>query len=499
MNRVHGGRRRSARVAALGAAGLVAGLLAGPGSAAQARDVSVFVAYRCAFPSGVHDVRADFTGAFPDAGAVDRPIQPGETTVRLTVPRAALDGALPQGASSLAADATLTAHIAQNGRTVQASWGPLGAAPAPVPESQDLELEHRGPVPSVTVTSPGDVRFAAGDLTLALRPAAAEGGQDELTLPPVDCEVAEGPDALLATVPVPDDGAATPSPAPQPSASNGEPGEGDAGEPQEGIAVAPTPSGAAPGDVCPKELPPGGIDESFVPQPPPGAPVVVSNLAGRHGCAYAVGFANVAKLGGAMIVNDPAKNPQLINVLTTVRTAQRQPSKPGGYYFRIDSFGELRLADAESTFLTFGFQPVTAKVEFTNGPLTISTGSIGSPPNRVNFAVSGFYQSLRVYDVKINGTPLDVGPACRTARPFRVVLHGKFPDYVNVLIGGPMSGTVTIPEFSGCGTGGEDLDQLFSAALSGPGNLVAINQGNVCVPVQPALCPPKIPRLPGQD
>jgi hypothetical protein len=241
----------------------------------------------------------------------------------------------------------------------------------------------------------------------------------------------------------------------------------------------------------------GGIDESFVPQPPPGEAPRITQLAGRLGCAYAVGLANVEKLGGAMIVNDPAGTPELVNVLAVLRTASRTGTRPGGFYFRADSFGALPLPDATSTFLTFGFQPVTAKVEFTNGPVTISTGTIGSPPNRVNFALAGFYQSLRVHDVKVNGTPLDVGPDCRTARPFRVVLNGKFPDYENVFKGGPMSGEVTIPEFSGCGTNGEDLDQIFSAAISGPDNLVAIRQGPLCIPNSPNNeCPPRIPDLP---
>ncbi|MFD0431261.1 hypothetical protein ACFQ60_40165 [Streptomyces zhihengii] len=155
----------------------------------------------------------------------------------------------------------------------------------------------------------------------------------------------------------------------------------------------------------------------------------------------------------------------------------------------------MTLPDAESTFLTFGFQPVSAKVEFITGPITISTATVGSPPDRYNLAVAGFYQSLRVHDVTINGTPLDVGDNCRTARPFPVRLNGDFPDYTNVIIGGPLRGTVTIPEFTGCGTGGEDLDQLFTASLSGPDNLIAMNQGRLCVPSGGGVngCPPVVP------
>ncbi|MEU0368751.1 DUF6801 domain-containing protein [Streptomyces sp. NPDC006283] len=493
---------RLSRLVVFGAAGLVAGFLVGPGQAAQARDADISLAYLCTFPSGRQAVTADITGTYPDAGGVNVPIQPGEPTVRVSIPAVALEGALPEGATAVEGTAELTTGVAQNGRAAEAKWSGLLAPAAAVPDSGDLVLEHRGPVPSVTVTAPGDVTFTAGRISLELRPKTPKtpetsDGAEPMALPAVDCVPVAAQDRRLASVPVPDETPPEqPSGTPEPSASptDAEPEE------REGVAVGPSPSPSAPENPCPKDPPAGRIDESFVPQPPPGEAPRVTNLPGRLGCAYAVGLANVEKLGGAMIVNDPTKEPRLINVLAVARSVSRPGNRPGGFYFRADSYGELPLPDARSTFLGFGFQPVSARVEFTNGPVTISTGTIGSPPNRVNFATAGFYQSLRVYDVKVNGTPLDVGPDCRTARPFRVVLHGKFPDYENVFKGGPMRGTVTIPEFSGCGTGGEDLDQLFSASLSGPGNLVAMNQGVLCIPNTPNNdCPPRIPPLPGQE
>jgi hypothetical protein len=488
---------RISRVAFLGAAGLVAGILAGPGSAARAQDTDVSVAYECGFPSGTRTVTAEITGVYPDAGVVNRPVRPGSPAVRLTIGPAALEGVLPQGTTAVAGLADLTVLVAQKGHSAEARWGALAAPAVPVPDgSGDLVLEHSGAVPSVTVTAPGDITFTADAMKLELRPRTGEETQPA-ALAPVDCRPAEGQDALLATVPVPVPGGTRPDPSQEPGPSASPTAE-EPVRPQD-IAVEPSPS--EPASPCPTEKPAGGIDESFVPQPPPGGePPRVTILPGRLGCAYAVGFANVEKLGGAMIVNDPSGAPRLINVLAVTRSVSRPGTRPGGSYFRADSYGELPLPDATSTFLTFGFQPVTAKVEFTNGPVTISTGTIGSPPNRINFAQAGFYQSLRVYDVEVNGTPLDVGPACRTARPYRVVLHGKFPDYENVFKGGPMRGTVTIPEFSGCGTGGEDLDQLFSASLSGPDNLIAMRQGPLCIPNSPNNeCPPTIPPLPGQE
>lgn len=489
-------RSRAGRVAVLGATGLVAALLVGPGSTAQARDISVELTYDCAFAQGTRSVQVAVGGSFPDAGAVDHPMQPGEPTVRVTIPPGALEGTLPAEVRSVASSLTMTAEVRQNTRSAKALWSSLAAPAAALGDGGALDVEHTGKIPSVTVTAHGDVTFAAGPVSLWLLPETADGSEP-MPLPAVECTPAAGQDTLLATVPV--DGEESPAPSGTPSPGEG--GQDGAGpEPDRDIAVAPSPSGSEQAGPCPAELPSGGIDESFIPPPPPGEPPFVSDLPGQHGCAYAVGLANVKKLGGAMIVNDPTAQPEAINVIAVKRTLRRSASRPGGYYFRIDSYGEIELPDATGTFLTFGFQPVSARVEFVNGPLTISTGTIGSKPNQVNFAIAAFYQSLRVHDVKVNGTPLDVGPDCRTARPYPVVLHGKFPEYVSVLVGGPMRGTVTIPEFTGCGSGGEDLDQLFGASLSGPDNLIAMRQGPLCVPGAPGLkCPPPVPALPGQS
>ncbi|WP_435609381.1 DUF6801 domain-containing protein [Streptomyces sp. C10-9-1] len=486
------------------AAGLAAGLLAGPGPA-QARDGTSPLAYRCQVLGRTHEVAVRVTGAFPETAVPGRPITPGDPAVRVALPPEAVAGLLPEGTASVSATLRMTTLVAHNGRTAEASWDRLTAPAAAPGPGGGLALEHTGPVPAVTVTGPGDVAFRAGDIRLELHPETADGAEP-LTLPPVECTPAEDRDTLLATVRAlhpptrppspPDTGpAAPPSDTGPDTGPDTVPGPGAPSGGREGAARAEPPAA----DTCPEAPPTGGFDESFVPEPTPGEPPRVIDLPGRHGCAYVVGLANVRKLGGAMIVNDPARNPQKINAMAVKRTVVRPGTRPGGNYFRADSFGEITLPDAESTFLAFGFQPVSARVEFTNGPLTITTGTIGSPPDRVNFAMAGFYQSLRIHDVTVNGTPLDVGPVCRTARPFRVVLHGEFPHYQNVLFGGPMRGTVTIPEFEGCGTPGEDLDPLFSAALSGPGNLVAMNQGPLCVPVSQLSCPPDVPVLPGRE
>jgi hypothetical protein len=106
--------------------------------------------------------------------------------------------------------------------------------------------------------------------------------------------------------------------------------------------------------------------------------------------------------------------------------------------------------------------------------------------------------------VRVNGTPLDVGPNCRTASPLDVVLHGRKdaglpdddgkPDY-DIQDGGPLTDTdLVIPPFTGCSNHGENLNALFTSAISGPGNSLNLVQGRICDPINaPYLCQPEIP------
>ncbi|WP_165984690.1 hypothetical protein [Streptomyces sp. YIM 98790] len=236
------------------------------------------------------------------------------------------------------------------------------------------------------------------------------------------------------------------------------PGPGHGGPRQGREAAEPPP--------CPEGKPPGELDPARMPEPPAGATVTE---VGIEGCAVPMGFADVRKLGGAMMINDPAR-PQLIQLSIN----HQMVSAPG--YFQIRHLGRLTFPDAESTFLAFGFQPVTARVEFTNGPVTIVTVQrAGEQPH----TTVGYDQWLRLHDVRVNGVPWDVGPDCRTAGPVDTVLEGAAHEY-DVLGGGTLRGTVDIPPFTGCGSGRDDVSPLLTAAISGPGNYVEISQSAVC-------------------
>ncbi|MFF2329477.1 MULTISPECIES: DUF6801 domain-containing protein [unclassified Streptomyces] len=494
MKSLVAGGRRSMRLASVAGVALLAGLLSGPGSVAEEGTKPVTLAYDCGPKDGTAAATVEVSVEVPATGDVGRPVQPGPATVAVTLSRTDLDGLLPAGTEAVVSTAALTVEVAQNDQSVQAQWADLGAPGTPLASDGTVRMVHSGEVPSVTVGSPGEVRFTAGELTVTLRSATALGQESEAAPATLTCEPEKGQDGRLATVSVPGGPDADASTTPDPAES------GDSGEKSaEGIMVEPEDTPAEDADPCPVEPATGEMDASEAPQAPPGDPVRETDVptGGTFGCAYAVGIANVSKLNGAMIINDPARTPAMISVMAIKHTANRAASAKGGAYTRLDSLGNLKLPDAESTFLTFGFQPVSAKVEFENGPMTISTGNIGTGAQRIAFSTAFFMQSLRLHDVKVNGTPLDVGSNCRTVRPFKVVLNGG-AKYVNVYSGGLLEGEVDIPPFSGCSSGDENLDALFTASISGPGNLISMNQGTTCIPSSPNnLCPPTMPKMPG--
>ncbi|CAM5523072.1 hypothetical protein SHIRM173S_11111 [Streptomyces hirsutus] len=56
-----------------------------------------------------------------------------------------------------------------------------------------------------------------------------------------------------------------------------------------------------------------------------------------------------------------------------------------------------------------------------------------------------------------------------------------------LLSGGVLSGEATVPAFTGCGAGGENLDRLLTASVSGPGNQIKQVQGQTCSIANPVF------------
>lgn len=506
-------RRGAAIAAALGVIALLLGLVPASGTIARDRETGIQAIYDCASGSVRRAVTVGFTGVYPTGGRPGQPLRTERFAVRPELSPDVVAALLPPGTTEVSGTARLAVEVAQNGASARADWAGLTAPATPVTGGPGPVF--RGEVPAITLGAPGEVTLKVGELTLMLQVAGdsdatpgvpsapgappdpgtppAPGGaaspgaggatgasgaggvasaaQPPLPAPPLElhCLPAASPAPKLAAWTVTEPSAPSADPA---SPSSSTPADSRTGKPA--IQVGPAPLGTAP--VCPAEPPAGELDPSRLPKPPPGA---VEGRLGASLCVVAVGYTTVRKLGSAMIVNDPhgsSPGPMRLNL------GKRTVSAPD--YDESDSVGLLSFPDARSTFLTFGFQPVSAQVAFEPGPVTVVNIRRGE---RFTTTIA-YRQHLRVHDVRVNGVPLEVGPNCRTARPFDTVLSGAY----NFLTGGVLDGEIAIPPFTGCGSRGEDLSPLFTAAISGPGNAVRIRQGQL---VGAGSAPP-VPELP---
>ncbi|NKZ09152.1 DUF6801 domain-containing protein [Actinomadura latina] len=432
----------AATAAGLGA--IVTGSL--PGGAARAQEADTALHYTCAFPSGTSekvDVRVQ--GTFPAAGTTGRPVQPGRVTVTVTIPASAEVTGL--GGATVVGTARLGTSVTQNGEATAVGWPGLATPATPVPADADLVLAASGDVPPVTPAGTGDLSFAAGDLALTLAPRDANGGEPKDAKPPLAITCEAPGDQVIATVPV---------------------------------SAGATPAPAAP--AAPKAGPKAA-------EPPGGTPAECGKYAGPTddwypGCTYLSGFSNVKKLKGATVLNDPRfGRPALTNLVYSLTDT--------GAAVRQKFVAPLR---SRSTFLTFGFMPTTATMELTQRPLKPGEDygtfeAVSDMQTGIQSVSAHMRMSIRIYDVQVNGTPLDVGPRCRTARDVDITLKGQMP---NILQGGILDGAFTIPPFSGCGVG-ENLDPLFSGTVAGPGNLLRVSLGSTCIPDADISCPPALP------
>lgn len=451
-------------------------MAAGAGATTSQRTAAVArvpLAYACGFPSGPQSVSVLAGATFPAAGVAGQPIQPAGAGVTATLPHAAVADLTEQGATAVTAIARLTTVATQHGQSVTVSWPRLASRAVPVPAEGSMTLTTSGAVPPVTAAAPGHVIFTAAGLSLALTLNKADGTATTPAVMRVRCTLTPGQDATLATVPV-----------------SGAPG-----------TLAPRSGPAGPGtSFCPKLRKALKLNPRFpLPKPPPGSHVLHSTGLPPY-CVYADGYSDVLKLNGAAFLG-----PGLVNISPFLNsTFNFNPPKIN--YFQQDSAAELsyfglrEFPPARATFLAFGFTPASAEMHLTEiGTMNVVT--VGAALNTqchhpcpTITTVSSRLQ-LRIDGVTVNGVPLSVGPHCETA-PFDVILKGtnaSKPSF-SFITGGPVTGTVTIPQFTGCGVG-ENLDPLFNGSISGPRNFTLLTQGVVCQQGNPSIgCPPKPPK-----
>ena len=461
-----GGSRRSVLPAALV---LVAGVLAGTAgiaagaSSSSTTNVSANLTYSCKFPSGTDAVSVTVSATFPASATPGQRVQPRGVWITTGLPSKAVADLTRLRAASVTASGTFTTIETAQRQSVAAQWPAQAPAAYPLPATGGLELTEAATAPPATAGSPGTITFAAGDLVLDLKPRKADGTATTPATVPVTCALRAGANRTFAEITV---AAASSSASP--------PG---------------SPSGPARSPHKPKGIPKGC-----------GKIKVIGT--GTPTCAYITGYSDVAKLYGAALLQPkrPAK-PGLVNV-DYAESHQFKHRKlvvhsTAELYYK----GRHELPPVTATFLAFRFVPVTATlhlVELT--PINIvSVSGITAPPYPITVR-SSTKMSVRVSGVRVNGVPLDVGPRCQTARPVTLDLIGMGdntipPKGYTAATGGPLSGRVTIPRFTGCGVT-ENLDPLLTGSISGSGNFVKVTQGKLCGPLQPAgwSCPPPVPK-----
>ncbi|MFE5832030.1 DUF6801 domain-containing protein [Streptomyces sp. NPDC056508] len=505
-------RARGATIAAFVA---LAPLLPAAAAAVETLKVDTALSYVCDLPSGPQTATVRITAAFPERASAGEDVRPTDVTTTVELPAAAVADLKALKAAEVRAETALGVAVGQNGRETGAAWRGT-AQPVGVPAEGPLALVTTGEVPVVTTSAAGDLSFTAGNLDVGLALSAADGTPAD----PASLSVPCAPDAdaeqggPLATVPV--------APGPSTGEPSGSPSPSDSAPPSSSpSAPGPDPSGSQDGGTPTRGLPQTGESGPGAGRPregaPAGAPEVADAAPGASAgarsaptcrneratpttlTAYITGYSNVRKLNGANIIP-----------VSCVFIEQGEP----GVEFRPDGMHVVQKSDADlfhegrkqtppfkATFLTFGFAPTTATLVLEQvGPMSVESDMLANFPVYTSDAYVRAALVLRVLDARVNGTPLDVGPSCRTEKPLasvepdpakypgdHLVLHGRgrqvIPDPATgyqLTSGGALTGEVTIPAFKGCGAGGENLDRLFTASISGSGNYIKQIQGQTC-------------------
>jgi hypothetical protein len=192
-------------------------------------------------------------------------------------------------------------------------------------------------------------------------------------------------------------------------------------------------------------------------------PLLLTAAAGLFALTVATPAANAATPQADPMLNAtyPVTGSTMINATNSSLTLG-----PGTLTAALDTTtlaftANLDLPAATGSFTELGFVPVTATAEF------IQDGAItGTDVNGGITATA--HITIRLTRVSVSGFPVLVGPRCQTT-PAEIDLASG--DGFNVLTGGPVSGTFTIPNFANCGlnTG------IINATIPGAGNTIDLD------------------------
>jgi hypothetical protein len=128
--------------------------------------------------------------------------------------------------------------------------------------------------------------------------------------------------------------------------------------------------------------------------------------------------------------------------------------------------GTLSLPAATGSFKELGFIPVSATTQLIqDGP---ATGTVDFSTNTVTTTAE---TTIELTSLKVFGISLPLGNSCETATPTAITVTSQ--TGFNVLSGGTLAGTYTIPRFTHCGL----ATFLINLTLPGPGNTISLTLG----------------------
>ncbi|HET7014961.1 MAG TPA: DUF6801 domain-containing protein [Streptosporangiaceae bacterium] len=447
-----------------------AGIAADAPGASAAQSVNADLSYRCQSPGGAFPASVTVVASFPATAPAGQPVEPIGLHLVAQLPAAAAAYLTSLGASSVTGSGTLSSTQASTPKTgttktskpsdpMLAQW-PLRLNPTHLAADEPLQLaaitltgRNATPATNGQPPKPGLTTITADSLAFDLSLAGTAARPATPAMVQLSCALASPAGSKLASVQLHQT------------------------------------RNARPTKKKKLKIPRGC-----------GKIKVVGD--GAATCAYLTGYADVAKLiGAALLQPAPPAKPGLANV----DFAEHHKFAKGKLIVRSTGRlfykGKAELPPITATLLAFRFVPVTATLLIRElGPIIIisDSGITGLPfPITV---VATAKVSIQITKVKVNGVPLAVGPHCGTASPVTLRLVGKGfntqpPRGYTVPTGGALQGRVTIPRFSGCGVS-ENLDPLFTGSISGKGNFVKQTQGKLCGPAQPAdfFCPPPVPK-----
>jgi hypothetical protein len=127
----------------------------------------------------------------------------------------------------------------------------------------------------------------------------------------------------------------------------------------------------------------------------------------------------------------------------------------------------LTLPEATASYKQDGLIPVTATTKFINdgpttGTLNFNTGAVSTTS----------MITLQIVSLTAAGVSVPVGSSCETSQPATVSVSGQPPKF-NILKGGSLTGTYTIPQFASCGL----ATTLINLTIPGSGNTITLKLG----------------------